>query len=63
MPTRSPCSGPLQRSLHPGLPGRLWTAHAPDRRFALVMETNDDGRVITLRGGRLPDVGWLEGCS
>jgi hypothetical protein len=43
--------------------GRMLTVHSPDRRFALVMETNDGGRIITLRGGRLPDVGWLEGCS
>ena len=43
--------------------GRMLTVYAPDRRFALVMETNDAGRIITLRGGRLPEVGWLEGCS
>ena len=43
--------------------GRMLTVYSPDRRFALVMETNDAGRIITLRGGRLPDVGWLEACS
>jgi hypothetical protein len=43
--------------------GRMLTVYSPDRRFALVMETNDAGRIITLRGGRLPEVGWLEGCS
>ena len=43
--------------------GRMLTVYSPNRRFALVMETNDGGRIITLRGGRLPDVGWLEGCS
>lgn len=43
--------------------GRLASVVSPDRRFALVMESNDGGRIITLRSGRLPDVGWLEGCS
>jgi hypothetical protein len=43
--------------------GRVLTVYSPDHRFALVMETNDAGRIITLRGGRLPEVGWLEGCS
>lgn len=43
--------------------GKVLTVYSPDRRFALVMETNDQGRIITLRGGRLPEVGWLEGCS
>ena len=43
--------------------GHTLTVDSPDRRFALVMESNDSGRIITLRGGRLPDVGWLEGCS
>lgn len=43
--------------------GKVLSVYAPDRRFALVMEANDQGRIITLRGGRLPEVGWLEGCS
>lgn len=43
--------------------GRVLTVYSPDRKFALVMEANDQGRIITLRGGRLPEVGWLEGCS
>ena len=43
--------------------GHTLTVYSLDRRFALVMESNDSGRIITLRGGRWPDVGWLEGCS
>ena len=43
--------------------GRILSVYSPDRRFALVMETNDAGRFITLRGGGLPEVGWLEGCA
>ena len=43
--------------------GRMRSVYSPDRRFALVMETNDAGRIITLRGGRLPEVDWLEGCA
>ncbi len=43
--------------------GQVLSVYAPDRKFALVMEANDQGRIITLRGGRLPEVAWLEGCS
>jgi hypothetical protein len=43
--------------------GKVMTVYSPDRKFALVMESNDQGRIITLRGGRLPEVGWLEGCA
>ena len=42
--------------------GRMLLVYAPDKRFALVMESNDQGRIITLRGGRLPEVAWLEAC-
>lgn len=43
--------------------GRTMAVYSPDRRFALVMESNDDGRIITLRGGMVPAVEYLEGCS
>ncbi len=43
--------------------GKVLSISTPDRRFALVMEANDQGRIITLRAGRMPEVGWLEGCS
>lgn len=43
--------------------GRMLTLYSSDRSHALVMESNDQGRIITLRGGRLPEVTWLEGCS
>ncbi len=43
--------------------GKVLSVFSPDGKFALVMEANDQGRIITLRGGRLPEVGWLEGCS
>ncbi len=33
-----------------------------DRRYALVFET-DGNRVTRYRGGKLPQVGWVEGCS
>ncbi len=42
--------------------GHTLLVYSADRRFALVMEANDQGRIITLRGGRLPEVAWLEGC-
>ena len=43
--------------------GLTMTIYAADKRSALVMESNDEGRIITLRGGRVPEVTWLEACS
>lgn len=43
--------------------GLVLAVYSPDRQFALVMESNDDGRVVTMRGGMLPAVEMLEGCS
>lgn len=61
---RQAYGGRLVEQPHPYFDrGRLLLVHAADRRFALVMESNNDGRIITLRSGRLPDVQWLEGCS
>lgn len=37
--------------------------YSPDREFALIMESNDSGRIITLRSGLMPAVERLEGCS
>ena len=42
--------------------GRVLTVTSPDKRFALVMESNDQGRIVTLRSGSLPEVIGLEGC-
>lgn len=54
----------LSTTAHPYFAqGKVLTVYSPDRKHALVMETNDQGRIVTLRGGRLPEVGWLEGCS
>jgi hypothetical protein len=54
----------LSSSPHPYFDhGRVLTVYSPDHKFALVMEANDQGCIITLRGGRLPEVTWLEGCS
>ena len=43
--------------------GRMLSVYLPDRRFALVMETNNAGRIITRRGVRVPEVGRLKGCA
>lgn len=43
--------------------GLLLAVYSPDRKFALVMESNDAGRIVTLRGGLVPAVDFLEGCS
>jgi hypothetical protein len=42
--------------------GRSAAVYAGDKRHALVMEANDQGRIITLRAGRVPEVLSLEGC-
>ena len=42
--------------------GRVFTVTSPDKRHALVLESNDQGRIVTLRSGRLPEVAWLEAC-
>lgn len=43
--------------------GLVLAVYSPNRQFALVMESNDAGRIVTLRGGMLPAVEFLEGCS
>ena len=43
--------------------GLTLAVYSPDRKYALIMESNDDGRIITLRGGLVPAVEYLEGCS
>lgn len=43
--------------------GLMLTVYSPDRKFALVMESNDSGHIVTLRGGMVPAVEFLEGCS
>lgn len=35
---------------------------AGDRNYRLIFETDNDGRVVQLRAGRLPEVSWIEGC-
>jgi hypothetical protein len=53
----------LQVSPHPYFErGHRLAVMSADRKHALVMESNDAGRIITLRGGRLPAVESLEGC-
>jgi hypothetical protein len=43
--------------------GLTMALYSPDREFALVMESNDSGRIIALRAGSVPAVEFLEGCS
>jgi hypothetical protein len=43
--------------------GHRLAVYSADRKFALVMESDDSGRIVTLRGGRVPAVEALEGCS
>lgn len=43
--------------------GKSLAIYSSDKKYALVMEANDEGRIITMRGGQLPQVLSLEGCS
>lgn len=43
--------------------GLMLSVYSPDRKFALVMESNDAGRLVMLRGGMVPAVESLAGCS
>lgn len=43
--------------------GQTRTVYSQDRKFALMMEGTDAGRIIMLRGGLVPTVELLEGCS
>jgi hypothetical protein len=43
--------------------GHRLSVVSADGKYALVMESDDAGRIITMRGGRLPMVEALEGCS
>ena len=43
--------------------GLMLSVYSPDRQFALVMESNDAGRLVMLRGGMVPAVENLAGCS
>jgi hypothetical protein len=54
----------LVSSAHPYFErGHRLAVYSADRKFALVMESDDSGRIVTLRGGRVPAVESLEGCS
>lgn len=53
----------LQTGPHPYFDqGRTLTVSSGDKKHALVMETNNEGRILTLRAGRLPEVMSLEAC-
>ena len=43
--------------------GLVLAVYSPDKKIALVMESNDAGRIVTLRGAMVPAVEFLEGCS
>lgn len=66
-------TGDRIRSLYPGrvraephkyTTGQYLIVPAPsDTTYRLVFETDEKGRVTRYRGGRLPEVGWVEGCG
>jgi hypothetical protein len=61
------------RSLYPGrvraephkyTSGQYLIVLAPsDTTYRLIFETDEQGRVTRYRGGRMPEVGWVEVCG
>ncbi len=47
---------------HAYVDGHYLTIRSDDRRSALVFET-DGAKVTSFRVGKLPEAGWIEGCS
>lgn len=56
----------IKVSPHPYIKGHYLTyvpRSVEDSNYRVIFETNERGRVISFRSGRLPEVSWIEGCS
>lgn len=53
-------------SPHPYVAGGKYLTFVPvdevDKNFRVIFETDENGIVTSYRAGRLPEVGWIEGC-
>ena len=56
----------IQTSAHPYVTGGEYLTFVPvddaDKNFRVIFETDENGIVTSYRAGRLPEVGWIEGC-
>jgi len=56
----------IQTSQHPYVAGGKYLTFVPvdetDKNFRVIFETDANGIVTSYRSGRLPEVGWIEGC-
>lgn len=57
--------GSLRREKHTYEPGGEYLTYISTRnnRYRIVFETNERNRVTGIRGGRTPEVGYVEGCA
>jgi hypothetical protein len=58
--------GQIKVTPHPYRGGHYLTfvpKSAADSNYRLIFETDRQGKVTAFRSGRLPEVGWIEGCS
>jgi len=56
----------IETSGHPYVAGGKYLTYVPvdekDKNFRVIFETDANGIVTSYRAGRLPEVGWIEGC-
>ena len=56
----------IETSAHPYVTGGKYLTFVPvdevDQTFRVIFETDENGIVTSYRAGRLPEVGWIEGC-
>ena len=56
----------IETSGHPYVTGGKYLTFVPtdevDKNFRVIFETDENGIVTSYRAGRLPEVGWIEGC-
>lgn len=56
----------IETSAHPYVTGGKYLTFVPvdeiDKNFRVIFETDENGIVTSYRSGRLPEVGWIEGC-
>ena len=56
----------IETSGHPYVAGGKYLTFVPvdeeDKNFRVIFETDANGIVTSYRAGRLPEVGWIEGC-
>jgi hypothetical protein len=63
---RSMFGDKIETSGHPYVAGGKYLTFVPvdeqDKNFRVIFETDENGIVTSYRAGRLPEVGWIEGC-